>query len=114
MMDSLAAERRAIRTQTMRRFPHYAKILCAALFVITLGGWLYRHRPEPWPVVQLADSSVLRVEGLAWSGLPLVHVEPGWVTSAKRALPESWPPLFGMPAGLFTHQGNEGVTLALS
>ena len=98
----------------MRRFPLYTTILCAGLFVMTLGGWLYRHRPERLPVLRLADGSVLRVEGLAWSGLPLVQVEPGWMFAAKRALPESWPPLFGIPAGLFMHHGKEGVTLALS
>lgn len=98
----------------MRRFPLCTALFGAALFLITLGGWLFRHRPEPLPVLRLADGSVLRVEGLAWSGRPLVQLEPGWMTSAKLALPAGWPPLFGMPVGHFMHVGRDGLTLALS
>jgi hypothetical protein len=95
----------------MRRFPIYTAILCAALFAITLGGWLYRHRPEPLPVLRLADGSEMRLRGMGWRGKPTAYSEPPLWSSFKSVMPTRFRAVFGEPVGMLWHPDNDGVSL---
>lgn len=98
----------------MHRFRFYTAILCAGLFVIALGGWLYRHLPEPLPVVRLGDGSELRLRDVGWKGKPAIAFEPLLWSAFKRVVPTRWRAVIGEPIGMLWHPEEHGMTLGFT
>ena len=94
-------------------------LLIVPVFVATL--WLAFALRRTWletkaahPEINLADGTILRVEGLTWGSYQTLRVEPAWWSEVKRRLPPAWQARIGVPQAARQIYGDPAARLWLS